>query len=59
MCQKAPNLVKEKGKAPIASSLHSFHEKKNHDFIYTHVKNAKNVHHDAYNVLCGVMQHNC
>jgi len=28
--QKAPNFIKEKGKAPLASSLHSFHDKKNH-----------------------------
>jgi hypothetical protein len=44
--QKAPNFTKEKGKAPMASSSHSFHDKKNHDFIYTHVNNAKNAHHD-------------
>jgi hypothetical protein len=28
---------------PMASSSHSFHDKKNHAFIYTHAKNAKNV----------------
>jgi hypothetical protein len=51
--QKAPNFIKEKGKAPMASSLHSFHEKKNHAFMYAHVKNASyvahNIHHDACN----------
>jgi hypothetical protein len=46
---KAPNFTKEKGKALMASSLHSFHDKKNHAFIYTPVKNAKNVHLDACN----------
>jgi hypothetical protein len=30
----------------MASILHSFHDKKNHAFIYTHVKNA---HHDTCN----------
>jgi hypothetical protein len=44
-----PSLTKEKGKAPMASSSHSFHDKKNHAFIYTHVKNAKNAHHDTCN----------
>jgi hypothetical protein len=33
----------------MASSSHSFHDKKNHAFIYTHVNHAKNVHHDACN----------
>ena len=46
---KAPNFTKEKGKAPMASSSRSIHDKKNHTFTYTHVKNAKNVHHDACN----------
>jgi hypothetical protein len=32
----------------MASSLHSFHDK-NHAFIYTRVKNAKNAHHDTCN----------
>jgi hypothetical protein len=40
--QKAPNFTREKGKAPMASSSHSFHE--NHAYLYSHVKN---VHHDA------------
>jgi hypothetical protein len=31
----------------MANSLHSSHDRKNHAFIYDHVKNARNVHHDA------------
>jgi hypothetical protein len=46
--QRASNLIKEKGKAPLAISSHSFNDKKNHDCLYTHVKNASNVaHHDG------------
>jgi hypothetical protein len=45
----ASSFAKEKGKTPIASSLHSFHDKKNHAFIYTHVKNDKNAYHDICN----------
>jgi hypothetical protein len=46
--QRASNLIKEKGKAPLASSSHSFHDKKNHAYLYAHVKNASNVaHHDG------------
>jgi hypothetical protein len=37
--QKALNFTKETGKAPIASSSHSFLEKKNHAYLYSHVKN--------------------
>jgi hypothetical protein len=33
----------------MASSSHFFHDKKNHAFIYTHVMNAKNAHHDTCN----------
>jgi hypothetical protein len=48
--QKALNFTKEKGKAPMASGSHSFHEKKNHAYLYSHVKNvshnARNAHHD-------------
>jgi hypothetical protein len=33
----------------MTSSSHYFNDKKNHAFIYTHVKYAKNVHHDACN----------
>jgi hypothetical protein len=36
--QRASNLIKEKGKAPMASSFHSFHDKKNHAYLYTHVR---------------------
>jgi hypothetical protein len=45
--QRASNLIKEKGKAPMASSSHSYHDKKNHTYLYAHVKNATNAaHHD-------------
>jgi hypothetical protein len=45
--QRTSNLNKEKGKAPMASSSHSSHDKKNHANIYTHVKT---VHHErCYN----------
>jgi hypothetical protein len=48
--QKALNFTKEKGKACIASSSHSFHEKKNHAYLYSHVKNVShNAHHDIHN----------
>jgi hypothetical protein len=44
--QRASNLIKEKGKVPLASSSHSFHDK-NHAYLYAHVKNTSNVaHHD-------------
>jgi hypothetical protein len=34
----------------MASSSHSFHEKKNHAYLYSHVKNAShNAHHDTCN----------
>jgi hypothetical protein len=47
--QRASNLIKEKGKTPMASSLHSFHDKKNHAYVYAHVNNASSVaHHDSY-----------
>jgi hypothetical protein len=45
----APSFTMEKGKAPMAGSSHSFHDKKNHAYIYTHVENANNVHHDTCN----------
>jgi hypothetical protein len=46
--QNASNLIKEKGKAPLASSSHYFHDKKNHAYLYAHGKNATNVaHHDV------------
>jgi hypothetical protein len=45
--QRASNIIKEKGKAPMASSSHSFHDKKNHAYLYAHVNNATNAaHHD-------------
>jgi hypothetical protein len=44
--QRASNLIKEKGKAPMASSLHSFHDKKDHAYLYA--QNASSVaHHDS------------
>jgi hypothetical protein len=55
---KAPNFIKEKGKVHMASSSHSSHDRKNHAYLYAHVKNvshnAHNVHHDACfdRVLC-------
>jgi hypothetical protein len=46
--QRASNLIKEKGKAPMTSSSHSFHDINNHAYLYAHVKNATNVeHHDG------------
>ena len=49
--KRPPNFTREKGKTLIASSSHSFHEKKNNAYLYSHVKNvshdARNVHHDA------------
>jgi hypothetical protein len=49
--QRASNFIKEKGKAPMASSLHSFHDKKNHAYLYAHVKNVSSVahHNSCYN----------
>jgi hypothetical protein len=40
--QRTSNLNKEKGKAPMASSSHSSHDKENHAYLYAHVKN---IHH--------------
>jgi hypothetical protein len=46
--QKTSNLNKEKGNASMASSSHSSHGRKNHDYLYAHVKNASNIaHHDG------------
>jgi hypothetical protein len=46
--QRASNLIKDKGKAPMASSSHYFHDKKNHAYLYAHVKNASKIaHHDG------------
>jgi hypothetical protein len=49
--QMTSNLNKEKRKAPMASSSHSSHDKKNHDYLYAGVKNDSSVaHHDrCYN----------
>jgi hypothetical protein len=45
--QRNSNLNKEKGKAPMATSSNTSHDKKNHAYLYAHVKN---VHHDrCYN----------
>jgi hypothetical protein len=49
---KGPNFIKDKGKTPMASSSHSFHDKKNCAYLYAHAKNsshnARNAHHDVY-----------
>jgi hypothetical protein len=57
--QKALNLTKEKGKAPLASSSHSLHNNKNHAYLYAHVKNASNVahHHCCYDQNVLPMRH--
>jgi hypothetical protein len=48
--QKVLNFTKENGKAPMASSLNSFHEKNNHVYLYSNAKNVSyNVHHDICN----------
>jgi hypothetical protein len=49
--QRTSSLNKEKGKAPMASSLYSSHDQKNHAYIYAHVNKISNVaHHDkCYN----------
>jgi hypothetical protein len=48
-CHKAPNFTKEKGKAPMAISSHSFYEKKNNAYLYAKnaSHNVSNAHHDA------------
>jgi hypothetical protein len=46
--QNVSNSIKEKEKAPMASSLHSFHDTKNHVYLYAYIKNTTNVaHHDS------------
>jgi hypothetical protein len=52
-----PSSTKEKGISPMASSSHSFHDKKNHAFIYTHVKNAKDTHHVTCNDYSALPKH--
>jgi hypothetical protein len=49
--QRTSNLNKEKGKAPMASSSNTSHDKKNHAYLYAHVKNVSSIaHHDrCYN----------
>jgi hypothetical protein len=50
--QRASNLIKEKVKAPLTNSSHSFHDKKKHTYLYAHVKNASNVSHVAHHDVC-------
>jgi hypothetical protein len=46
--RRTPNLNKEKWKAPMATSFHSSHGRKNHAYLYTHVNNASNIaNHDG------------
>jgi hypothetical protein len=49
--QRTSNFIKEKGKAPMASSSHSSHDKKNHAYLYAHVKNASSIIHHNH-VVC-------
>jgi hypothetical protein len=49
---KAPNFIKEKGKAPMASSLHSSDVSNNHAFIFANVKNVRNVHNNFHHDAC-------
>jgi hypothetical protein len=47
--QKTSNLNTEKGKAHMASKSHSSHDKKNHAYLYAHVKNVSRfAHHDRW-----------
>jgi hypothetical protein len=41
---EAPKFIKEKGKAPMASSTHSSHVSNNHTYTYANVKNVHNAH---------------
>jgi hypothetical protein len=42
----------------MASSLHSIHEKKNHAYLYSHVKNGShNGHHDTCNDSSALPKH--
>jgi hypothetical protein len=43
--QRTSNINKEKGKALMASSSSSSHGRKNHAYLYAHVKNASNIVH--------------
>jgi hypothetical protein len=49
--QRISNLIKEKGKAPMASSSHSSHDRKNHANLYAHVKNASSIIHHNHVVF--------
>jgi hypothetical protein len=41
-------IIYNLGITPMASSLHSFHDKKNHAYLHAHVKNASIIaHHDS------------
>jgi hypothetical protein len=55
---KVPNFIKEKGKAPMANSSHSSQNGKNHAFVYTSMKNARNIHHDdCFDNIMHAMRH--
>jgi hypothetical protein len=36
----------------LASSSYSFHDKKNHAYLYAHVKNASSVAHNVHHDVC-------
>jgi hypothetical protein len=56
--QKVINFTKEKAKAPMASSSHSFHEKKNHAYLYSQTKNVShNAHCDTCNDISILPKH--
>jgi hypothetical protein len=58
--QKVLNFTKEKGKATMASSLHSVHENKNHPYLYSHVKNISHyAHHDTCNDRSSFPKYRC
>jgi hypothetical protein len=49
--QRTSNPIKEKGKAPVASSSHSSRDRKNHAYLYAHVKNASCIIHHNHVVF--------
>jgi hypothetical protein len=49
--QRTSNLIKEKEKAPMASSSHFSHDRKNHAYLYPHVKNASSIIHHNHVVF--------
>jgi hypothetical protein len=57
--QRTSNLIKEKGKTPMASSSHSFHDKNNHAYLYAHVKNVSNIadHDGCYDHVVFPVRH--